>query len=83
LNKKYSLDHLSGAIKQVQGERSEQVDNLKRQLVEKAQVLFISFQQISSPLIERNTTVKWDTVIIDDASLISESEILQILKHGA
>jgi hypothetical protein len=27
--------------------------------------------------------MKWDTVIIDDANLLSESDVLQTIKHGA
>ena len=43
LNKKYSIDYLSGAIQQSKDERSEQVDEMKRRLVDQTQVLFLSF----------------------------------------
>lgn len=35
LNKKYSIDHLSGSLSLNSGERSEKVDELKKTLVEK------------------------------------------------
>ncbi|TNV82488.1 hypothetical protein FGO68_gene10529 [Halteria grandinella] len=80
LNKKYSIDHLSGAIHQK--EHTEKVDQAKYALLESAQIVFLSFQQLSSILFDRSG-VKFDTVLIDDASLITESDVLQTLKYGA
>ena len=73
LNKQYSLDFLSGA--NLQKEHTEKVDQLKHQILDKSQIVLISFQQLSSILFERSG-VKFDTVLIDDASLITESDVL-------
>lgn len=73
LNKKYSIDHLSGSVGLK--ERSEQVDQLRKNLVDNCHVLFISLQQLSSMIFDRSTA-KFDTVILDDASLMSESDVL-------
>lgn len=50
--------------------------------MEECDVLYVSLQQLSSQVFERSNC-KFDTVIIDDASLVSESDALQTLKYGA
>ena len=58
------------------------MDLLRKSLVDGCHVLFLSLQQLSSMVFDRSTA-KFDTVILDDASVMSESDVLQTLKHGA
>lgn len=46
LNKKYSIDHLSGSVGLK--ERNDKVDQVRKQLVDDCHILFISLQQLSS-----------------------------------
>jgi hypothetical protein len=45
--------------------------------------VFISSQQLSSTILFERSGLKFDTVIIDDASLMTESDVLQALRFGA
>lgn len=84
LNKKCSIDFLSGSIKNkglTDKAALEISDERKIQLMGNCQILFISFQQLQSQILDKSGT-RFDTVIIDDASMITELDILQVLKYG-
>ncbi|CDW81163.1 UNKNOWN [Stylonychia lemnae] len=81
LNKKFSIEYLSGAnMKKTQ--KDEALDQVKEDLLRQSQVVLMAIHSLNQQMIERTIT-KQDTVIVDDASIINEMDILQALKRGA
>lgn len=73
MNKKYSLEHLSGANKKK--EKDDSLDEAKEHLLRNCGALFITFSQVTSFVLDKSLA-RFDTVIIDDATLISESDVI-------
>eukprot|EP00347_Sterkiella_histriomuscorum_P019777 403340332 len=81
LNKKYSIEYLSGGINK-KTQKDEALDQVKEDLMRQAQIIFIAVHSLTQQLVEK-TQSKHDTIIIDDASVIPEVDVLQTLKRGA
>lgn len=74
LNKKFSLDSLSGSTNKAHI-KDTTVDLLREDLIKSASIVFCSSHSLGTHILERQI-VKFDTVIADDASLLNEVEVL-------
>ena len=50
-------------------------------MIRKAQLVFSAVHSLTSLALEK-TIAKFDTIIVDDANLVNEIDILQALKHS-